>query len=179
MVPETPGINRWIFIPPKERQGAEPDAYIYCQIHKHPIKDGKGQAKILKVLGKAGDTGIERALTVATFHLPDTWPDAVQKQASALDESTVEARSEGRDDRTDQPYVTIDSPGTQDMDDALAGRAQRHWLETVHCHCRPDGCYRAGQPCRAGGLPPRHRHLFSRRTRCPCCRIPSVPACAR
>ena len=119
VVPETPGINRWIFIPPKERQGAEPDAYIYCQIHKHPIKDGKGQAKILKVLGKAGDTGIERALTVATFHLPDTWPDAVQKQASALDESTVEARSEGRDDRTDQPYVTIDSPGTQDMDDAL------------------------------------------------------------
>ena len=119
VVPETPGINRWIFIPPKERQGAEPDDYIYCQIHKHPIKDGKGQAKILKVLGKAGDTGIERALTVATFHLPDTWPDAVQKQASALDESAVDAKSEGRDDRTDQPYVTIDSPGTQDMDDAL------------------------------------------------------------
>ncbi|PXX92758.1 3'-5' exonuclease [Marinobacter vulgaris] len=119
VVPETPGINRWIFIPPKERQNAEPDDYIYCRIHKHPISDGKGQAKILKVIGKAGQTGIERAFTVATFDLPDTWPEAVNQQADALDESVIEARGEGREDRTDQPYVTIDSPGTQDMDDAL------------------------------------------------------------
>ena len=119
VVPETPGINRWIFIPPKERQNAEPDDYIYCRIHKHPIKDGKGQAKILKVIGKAGETGIERSFTVATFDLPDAWPEAVSKQAEVLDESVIEARGEGREDRTDQPYVTIDSPGTQDMDDAL------------------------------------------------------------
>lgn len=40
VVPETPGINRWIFIPPKERMNASPDDFIYCRIHKHPIKDG-------------------------------------------------------------------------------------------------------------------------------------------
>jgi len=119
VVPETPGINRWIFIPPKERQNAEPDDYIYCRIHRHPIKDGKGQAKILKVIGKTGEAGIERSFTVATFDLPDTWPEAVSKQAESLDESVIETRGEGREDRTDQPYVTIDSPGTQDMDDAL------------------------------------------------------------
>ncbi len=119
VAPETPGINRWIFIPPQERQNAEPDDFIYCKIHRHPIKDGKGQAKILKVIGKAGDTGIERALTLATFDLPDAWPDAVQAQAEALDESVISAHKAEREDRTDQPYVTIDSPGTQDMDDAL------------------------------------------------------------
>lgn len=119
VVPETPGINRWIFIPPKERMNASPDDFIYCRIHKHPIKDGKGQAQILKVLGKPGDAGIERALTLATFDLPDTWPEAVQHQAEALSEATIEAQAGDREDRTDQPYVTIDSPGTQDMDDAL------------------------------------------------------------
>ncbi|WP_417532008.1 ribonuclease R family protein [Marinobacter lipolyticus] len=119
VVPETPGINRWIFIPPKERMNAEQDDFIYCRIHKHPIKDGKGQAKILKVIGKAGEPGIERSFTLATFDLPDTWPDAVKKQADALDEGTVEAQCGDREDRTGQPYVTIDSPGTQDMDDAL------------------------------------------------------------
>jgi ribonuclease R len=119
VAPETPGINRWIFIPPRERQNAEPEDFIYCKIHRHPIKDGKGQAKILKVIGKAGDTGIERALTLATFDLPDTWPDAVQAQAESLDESAINALKADREDRTDQPYVTIDSPGTQDMDDAL------------------------------------------------------------
>ncbi|MEQ9545609.1 MAG: VacB/RNase II family 3'-5' exoribonuclease [Marinobacter sp.] len=119
VVPETPGINRWIFIPPKERMNAEQDDFIYCRIHKHPIKDGKGQAKILKVIGKTGEPGIERSFTLATFDLPDVWPEAVKKQAEALNEGTVEAQCGDREDRTSQPYVTIDSPGTQDMDDAL------------------------------------------------------------
>lgn len=119
VVPETPGINRWIFIPPRERMNAQPDDFIYCQIHKHPIKDGKGQARVLRVIGKAGEPGIERAFTLATFDLADTWPEAVQKQADALGDGDLESREAGREDRTDRPYVTIDSPGTQDMDDAL------------------------------------------------------------
>ncbi|MHA7926780.1 MAG: ribonuclease R family protein [Marinobacter sp.] len=119
VVPETPGINRWIFIPPKERMNAQQDDYLYCQIHKHPIKDGKGQAKVLRVIGKAGEPGIERSFTLATFDLADTWPDAVRAQADSLGDSDIESREAGREDRTDRPYVTIDSPGTQDMDDAL------------------------------------------------------------
>lgn len=119
VVPETPGINRWIFIPPAQRMNAEQDDYIYCQIHKHPIKDGKGQARVLRVIGRAGEPGIERALTLATFDLADAWPDEVRAQAERLSDSDIECRQAGREDRTDRPYVTIDSPGTQDMDDAL------------------------------------------------------------
>ncbi|PCM43964.1 ribonuclease R family protein [Marinobacter sp. ANT_B65] len=119
VVPETPGINRWIFIPPKERMNAQPDDYLYCCIHKHPIHDGKGQAKVLRVIGKAGEPGIERALTLATFDLTDAWPDPVMEQAESLDEAAIEAHEAGREDRTDRAYVTIDSPATQDMDDAL------------------------------------------------------------
>ena len=119
VAPDTPGINRWIFIPPKERKGAQPDDYIYCQIHRHPFKDGKGQARVLRIIGKAGEPGIERSFTLASFDLADTWPESVRKQADSLSEDSLEAHHEGREDRTDQPYVTIDSPGTQDMDDAL------------------------------------------------------------
>ena len=123
VAPDTPGINRWIFIPPKERKGAQPDDFIYCQIHKHPIKDGKGQARVLRVIGKAGEPGIERAFTLASFDLADTWPDEVLKQAEGISEDTLAEHLEGREDRTDRPYVTIDSPGTQDMDDALLAEA--------------------------------------------------------
>ncbi len=119
VVPETPGINRWIFIPPKERHGAEPDDFIYCSIHRHPIRDGKGQAKVLKIIGKAGAPGIERAFTLASFDINDDWPEAVAQQAEQLDEAAIEALAAEREDRREQPYVTIDSPGTQDMDDAL------------------------------------------------------------
>lgn len=119
VVPETPGINRWIFIPPRERKNAESGDFIYCQIHRHPIKDGKGQARVLRVIGKEGEPGIERAFTLANFDLADTWPEEVTQQADSLSEDTLAAHTDQREDRTEQPYVTIDSPGTQDMDDAL------------------------------------------------------------
>jgi ribonuclease R len=119
VVPKTAGINRWIFIPPKERNGAQPGDYLYCCLHRHPIKDGKGQARVLRVIGQAGDAGIERALTMAGFDLSDAWPEAVQQHAQALSENAIAAHGAGREDRCSQPYVTIDSPGTQDMDDAL------------------------------------------------------------
>lgn len=119
VVPETPGINRWIFIPPHARQNAQPDDFIYCEILRHPIKDGKGQAAIRKVLGKSDQPGIERALTLATYDLEEQWPEAVEKQLAGLDETLIQRLAEGREDRRQQPYVTIDSPNTQDMDDAL------------------------------------------------------------
>ena len=119
VAPETPGIGRWIFIPPKERLDAKQDDFIYCRILRHPIKDGKGQAKILRVIGKAGDPGIERNFTLASFDMDDEFPEAVRSQADALSEESITPLVEEREDRTGQPYVTIDSPGTQDMDDAL------------------------------------------------------------
>lgn len=119
VVPETPGINRWIFIPPKQRLNAEPDDFIHCRITRHPFPDGKGQAGILKILGKAGNPGIERAFTLASFDLDEQWPEAVETEIAALSEATIAEQAPQREDRTDQPYVTIDSPGTQDMDDAL------------------------------------------------------------
>ena len=119
VAPEAPGVGRWIFIPPSERGDAKPDDFIYCRILRHPIKDGKGQAGILRVLGKAGDPGIERNYTLASFDMDDEFPKAVEEQAAGLSEESLTAFHEGREDLTDQPYVTIDSPGTQDLDDAL------------------------------------------------------------
>src|SRR5690606_7080226 len=51
--------------------------------------------------------------------LPDTWPEPVQQHASTLGEESIAALGGSREDLTAVPYVTIDSPGTQDMDDAL------------------------------------------------------------
>jgi len=119
VAPETPGIGRWIFIPPKERNDAKPDDFIYCRILRHPIKDGKGQAQVIRVIGKAGEPGIERNFTLASFDMDDAFPETVEEMAAGLSEESITPLREGREDRTGQPYVTIDSPGTQDMDDAL------------------------------------------------------------
>ncbi|ROU00895.1 VacB/RNase II family 3'-5' exoribonuclease [Marinobacter sp. R17] len=119
VAPETPGLNHWLFIPPKQRAGAEPGDFIYCEVAKHPVKDGKGQAGILRVLGKPDRSGIERAVTLAQYDLNEDWPQDAADELEQLNEDRVAQLAEGRDDRTGDPFVTIDSPSTQDMDDAL------------------------------------------------------------
>lgn len=119
VAPETPGLNHWLFIPPKLREEAEPGDFIYCRINRHPVKDGKGQAAVIRVLGKPDQSGIERAFTVAQFDLNEEWPEAARNELELLSEDLVAQQSGDRQDRTNDPFVTIDSPSTQDMDDAL------------------------------------------------------------
>ncbi|WP_148864657.1 ribonuclease R family protein [Marinobacter fonticola] len=119
VAPETPGLNHWLFIPPKQRGGAEPGDFIYCRLSRHPVKDGKGQASVIRVLGKPNQPGIERAFTLAQFDLNEAWPEDARKELEALGESQIEALAQQRVDRSADPFVTIDSPSTQDMDDAL------------------------------------------------------------
>ncbi|MCH8498397.1 MAG: VacB/RNase II family 3'-5' exoribonuclease [Marinobacter sp.] len=132
VAPDTVGINRWIFIPPKAREGADDGDFIYCRILRHPFKDGKGQAEVIRILGKPEQPGIERAMTLAQFDLDDRWPEAVTAELAVLDESYIEQAAAGREDLTEQPYVTIDNASTQDMDDALLARAvDDGWLLSV------------------------------------------------
>ncbi|TBW54891.1 VacB/RNase II family 3'-5' exoribonuclease [Marinobacter halodurans] len=119
VAPETPGLNHWLFIPPKQRAGAEPGDFVYCKVARHPVKDGKGQAGILRVLGKPDQAGIERAVTLAQFDLNEDWSEDAKAELEQLTEEQVARLAENRTDRTADPFVTIDSPSTQDMDDAL------------------------------------------------------------
>ncbi|MAA64865.1 MAG: 3'-5' exonuclease [Alteromonadaceae bacterium] len=119
VAPETPGLNHWLFIPPKLRDGAEPGDFIYCRINRHPVKDGKGQAAVIRVLGKPDQPGIERAFTMAQFDLNEEWSEPARKELDQLSEALVSEQAPDRHDRTNDPFVTIDSPSTQDMDDAL------------------------------------------------------------
>ncbi|WP_336365544.1 ribonuclease R family protein [Marinobacter sp. C2H3] len=146
VAPDAAGVNRWIFIPPKERQGAAPDDLVYCQIHRHPIKDGKGQARVLKVIGKAGAPGIERAFTLASFDLSDAWPEPVLEQAAALSEEAIRAQAEGREDLTAEPYVTIDNPATQDMDDAVLAVADAEGWRLSVAIADPTALIEPGSP---------------------------------
>ncbi|BFM17536.1 exoribonuclease II [Maricurvus nonylphenolicus] len=114
---DMPQLNRWIFLPPKARGNAKADDYLHCRISRHPFEDGKGQAKLVKVLGQADTVGIEHQVTVLKHQLENSWSDKQEQQTKALLEETL--ATEGRRDATDIPFVTIDSATTKDMDDGL------------------------------------------------------------
>ena len=51
VVPDLAGLSRWLFIPPHARNGVASGDLVACALLRHPIKDGKPSAKILKRLG--------------------------------------------------------------------------------------------------------------------------------
>lgn len=121
---DVPGLSRWLFVPPKWRKDAKAGDYVACQLHQHPFKTGNAQAMVLRVLGQADQAGIERTYTLAKYQLQEDWPEALLKDVSEWvgqldDPGFMAAQCAGRKDLTQLPFVTIDAPSTQDMDDAL------------------------------------------------------------
>ena len=114
-----PQLNRWIFLPPKSRNGAKEGDFVAARLTRHPFhNEGKGQARIEKRIGVHTDAGIERRYIIARHKLPDHWSQAAQAQLAAL-EADAPGDDRQRRDFSELPFVTIDAATTRDMDDAL------------------------------------------------------------
>ncbi len=117
--PDLPQLNRWLFIPPQARNGAKEGDFLHCAILRHPIRDGKPQAKVLAVIGDENTPGIENLYCMAKYRLDTQWSsDGIEdlKQCLASREP-MEAKK--RRDLTSLEFVSIDAAKTQDIDDAL------------------------------------------------------------
>jgi ribonuclease R len=117
--PDLPQLNRWLFIPPQARNGAREGDYLRCAILRHPIRDGKPQAKVLSVLGNDGTPGIENLYCTAKYRLPDQWSKASQAELKTCLSADNPPELQQRRDLTDLEFVSIDAAKTQDIDDAL------------------------------------------------------------
>lgn len=117
---DLPNFSRWIFIPPKDRARCEDGHYATAKITRHPFKDGRAQAKILKNIGDNSTENIERLYTTHKYQLDKPAAKAATAQAQALLEKTITAEQyPDHQNLVDLPFVTIDSVSTRDMDDAL------------------------------------------------------------
>jgi ribonuclease R len=117
--PDIPGMNRWLFLPPQARNGAKAGDYLRCALLRHPIRDGKPQAKVLATIGAATDPGIENIYTMAKYGLKSDWSDADKQQLENVIATLTPENDPGREDFSDLAFVTIDAARTQDIDDAL------------------------------------------------------------
>ncbi len=117
--PDLPQLSRWLFIPSHARNGIKEGDYVHCAVLRHPIKDGRPQAKVLAVIGNKKTPGIENLYAQAKFKLPQQWSPAVLEELEQRLASLDPLESSQRRDLTDLEFVTIDSARTQDIDDAL------------------------------------------------------------
>lgn len=114
--PDVAQFSKLLFIPPSERSKAKEGDYMRCKVSRHPWRDRRSQAKILKNLGDAQTPGIEAAYICEKFQLSADWPESLDKEPSN------DTRHE-RKDLLDLPFITIDAAETRDVDDALYAEA--------------------------------------------------------
>lgn len=118
---DMPQLSRWIFLPPKARGKAQAGDYLICRLTRHPFEDGKGQAKVLDVLGKPEDNHIEYKVVSNKHDLPKQWNKEQLAQTNKVTETPLTNLEdyESRAKLQELPFITIDSETTRDMDDAL------------------------------------------------------------
>jgi len=117
--PDLPQLSRWLFIPPHARNGVQEGDYVHCAILRHPIRDGKPQAKVLAVLGRDDTPGIENHYCMLKHQLPVSWQNQTEKELESLSEQSDDGETKQRRDCTSLEFVSIDAAKTQDIDDAL------------------------------------------------------------
>jgi VacB/RNase II family 3'-5' exoribonuclease len=117
--PDLPQVNRWLFIPPQARNGAKEGDYLRCAILRHPIRDGKPQAKVLSVIGNEKTPGIENLYCTAKYRLATQWSAESKEDLKQTLLRCKPMETQRRRDLTDLEFVSIDAAKTLDIDDAL------------------------------------------------------------
>lgn len=99
-------------------------------------------ARMIEVLGKPSDPGVDIMSVIRKFQLPLEFPASVQTEAETISESIPRDELEKREDWRDRDVFTIDPSDAKDFDDAIHvtrldddpkfGKAAGGWELAVH-----------------------------------------------
>lgn len=117
--PDHARMNRWLFVPPHQKGGAEGGDWVRYTLLRHPQKDGKAAVKVTERLGREDDPFFHRQYAIARGELPAQWPESLLADARTQADALYEAERARREDLTGLDFLTIDNASTEDMDDAL------------------------------------------------------------
>ncbi len=94
-------------------------AYVNVEITRFPTGTQKARGRVIEILGRPGDFGIDVEIVIRKHHLPHRFPPEVLAQAEAAPQTVPETDLTGRRDFRDLPIVTIDGETARDFDDAV------------------------------------------------------------
>jgi len=100
---------------------------IEVEIVERSLPNRRGMAKVLRIVGKGGDLGVEVEKILSNAKVPIAFPADVLAQAENQPEDIpAQARLEAmRRDITHVPLVTIDGETAKDFDDAVHVRTEK------------------------------------------------------
>lgn len=121
VLPEDKRIQNDIFISKKDRNGAKKGQIVMVEITRWP--DGKRknpEGKVVEILGRPGDKGIDIDIIIRKYNLPEDFPPSVLNNALDIEDFITEDEIKGRLDIRNIKMVTIDGEDAKDLDDAVS-----------------------------------------------------------
>ena len=108
------------YVPLENLQGAKDGEKVIVRLVDWPEKAKSPFAKILNVLGPAGDHNVEMHAILFEYGLPYEFPKEVSKAAAAISEGINQKEISLRRDFREITTFTIDPEDAKDFDDALS-----------------------------------------------------------
>ncbi|MBU3196502.1 ribonuclease R [Clostridium algidicarnis] len=120
VIPEDKRIQNDIFIPKNQKNGADDNDVVIVEITEWPGKRRNPEGKVLEILGKKGDRGLDILTIIKKHSLPEEFPEKVLKFAENIEDHIPKDEYKKRKDLRKVRMVTIDGEDAKDLDDAVS-----------------------------------------------------------
>jgi len=98
---------------------AEPGQMVLVEITRWPTATRGPIGRIVEVLGRIDEPGVDTRIVIRKFHIPDVHSEEAVEEARRLGSSVKERDTRGRTDFRNTTTVTIDGEHARDFDDAI------------------------------------------------------------
>lgn len=120
VVPDNQRFLRDIFIPQGKSINAENRDKVLVKIQDFGSRNKSPEGKIVEILGKPGEKGLDVLCVAKSHDLPMEFPEKVLNQAERIKETLNEGDFYQRLDLRDVVMVTVDGEDAKDLDDAVS-----------------------------------------------------------
>ena len=109
-------------------------AVVNVELTRYPRGGVAPVGKVVEILGKPGDLGVDTEIIIRKHHLPHEFSPEVEAEAQRRAQPVQPSDLQGREDFRKLPIVTIDGETARDFDDAVyvERRGDGGWHLQVH-----------------------------------------------
>ena len=134
VIPDNKKESKDIFISKKNFNGAKDNTKVVVQITKEAQSNKKPEGKIIEVIGKVDEAGVDLLSIVKEYNLPNEFPKQVIDEAKQVSNEIDLKETEKRKDFRKDIVFTIDGEDAKDLDDAVSieKMSQETFLLNVH-----------------------------------------------
>ena len=144
----TPSVDR-IGVTPRQVGSVEEleGMIVNVELLEYPERGAKPVGKVIEILGKPDDFGVDVEIVIRKHHLPHQFPPEVMEQAQGVPREIAAGDLEGRRDFREMEIVTIDGETARDFDDAVWVDKLANGNYALHVHIADVSHYvRPGSP---------------------------------